>query len=436
MKYYCIGIKGAGMSSLAQILYDLGNDVIGYDDNKEYKYTQKGLDERGIKIYYESHELDKDTIVTFSKAFSEDHEEIVRLKNSGFTIKKYNEIMGDLTKQFYSICVSGTHGKTTTSNIIRYLLEDSVGCNYFVGSGFGYAKKDNKYFVIESDEYNRHFLAYWPKEVIITNIELEHTECYKDLEDIENTFLEFANKAEEKIYVCGDYPNIRKLNFKKNVIYYGENENNDVVCKNIVLDTAGCSFDMYVKNEFIRNFRLPLYGKHMVLDALIAIYVSLEKGIDKDKIYEKLLNFLNTSRRFVVENYKGSIIVDDYAHHPTEIKATIESCRQKFPNKKLTVVFVPNTYSRTKDLCDDFVKVLSLADNVYVSEILSDREKSEDYPLVTSKIITDKIASSKIIGVDNINLLDKSFDDVVCFVGCAKTSHLIKAYKERIDSLR
>ena len=205
MKYYCIGIKGTGMSTLAQILYDLGNEVSGYDDAKDYKFTEEHLRQRNIKIFYDqSAELTKDTIVTYSVACPLDHKELVRARQLGLTIKKYNEIVGDITNLFETICVSGTHGKTTTTSIIRHILEKTVGCNYFVGSGDGKVSKDNKYFVIESDEFNRHFLAYHPTYTVITNIEREHLECYKDIDDIRNTFEKFANKTKDLIVVCGD----------------------------------------------------------------------------------------------------------------------------------------------------------------------------------------------------------------------------------------
>ena len=175
MKYYCIGIKGTGMSTLAQMLYDMGNEVSGYDDAKDYKFTEKGLKIRGIKIFYDSnHHIDKDTIVTASRAFSDNHPEIKRVKELGLTFKPYNEVVGSITKEFDTISVSGTHGKTTTTSLLKHLFENTIGCNYFIGDGTGHIDMKNKLLVIESDEFNRHFLAYCPKTAIITCIELEY----------------------------------------------------------------------------------------------------------------------------------------------------------------------------------------------------------------------------------------------------------------------
>src|SRR5574344_2712693 len=156
MKYYCIGIKGAGMSTLANILYDLGNDVTGYDDSTTYKYTEEGLNKRNITIFHEAHNIDLDTIVTYSKAFKGDHPEIKRIHELGLTVREYNDVVGDVTKLFETIGVCGTHGKTTTSLLISDVLKNTIGCNYFVGDGTGYADKKNKLFVIESDEFNKH----------------------------------------------------------------------------------------------------------------------------------------------------------------------------------------------------------------------------------------------------------------------------------------
>ena len=299
MKYYCIGIKGTGMSTLAQILSDLGNEVSGYDDAKGHKFTQDGLEERNISIYYDgNHVLDKDTIVTYSVAFKEEHPEIQRVKKLGLTVKKYNEIMGDVIDMFETIGVSGTHGKTTTSSLIRHFLEETVGCNYFIGAGDGYATKKNKYYVVESDEFNRHFTAYHPTYAIITNIEREHMECYKDLDDIRNTFEIFARQTKKLVVANGDNEEIRKINYATKLLFYGFNENNDVVIKNMNLTEKSSEFDLFINNELYGHFNIPLFGKHMVMDTTAAIIVVKELGLKKDTIEKLLQTFHNAKRRF------------------------------------------------------------------------------------------------------------------------------------------
>ena len=421
------------MSTLAQILSDLGNEVSGYDDAKDYKFTQKGLDDRKIKIYYDNdHDIDKDTIVTYSVAFKEDHKELKRVREAGLTIKKYNEIVGEVVDMFDTIGVAGTHGKTTTSSLIRHILEESVGCNYFVGAGDGYVDRKNKYFVIECDEFNRHFLAYHPKYSVITNIEPEHLECYKDIDDIRNTFEKFANQTKDLVVVCGDNEEIRKIDYKTNTLFYGFNSNNDVVIDNINLTEKGSSFDIIIKNELYGSFNIPLYGKHMVLDAVAAIIMCKNLGISKEIIEKSLQTFKNAKRRFAEEKVKDTTIIDDYAHHPTEIKVTLEAIKQKYPDKKLVVVFKPNTYSRTKDFTKEFISSLSIADKVFMTEIDSNRERQEDYPGVNSNIILDHIKDGEIIDEKSISKLLPYKNDVICFMSCASVSHLIEELKKLI----
>ena len=434
MKYYCIGIKGTGMSTLAQILSDLGNDVSGYDDAKGHKFTQDGLEARNIPIYYDgNHEISPDTIVTYSVAFKEDHPEMKRVKSLGLTIKKYNEIMGDVIDEFTTVGVSGTHGKTTTSSIIRHLLENTVGCNYFIGAGDGHATKENKYYVVESDEFNRHFTAYHPTYSIITNIEAEHLECYKDIDDIRSTFEIFANQTKKLIVANGDNEEVRKINYKTKVLFYGFNENNDIVIKNVYLAETGSSFDLYINNELYGHFSIPLYGKHMVMDAAAAITMVKEIGLEKDTIEKILKTFKNAKRRFAEQRVGESIIIDDYAHHPTEIKVTLEAVKQKYPNKRLVVIFVPNTYSRTRDFKDEFIEAFKIADKTYLTEIDCNREKPEDYPGISSSIIISGLESGEIISESTIDKLLKEKDSVVCFMGCAYVDGLINAYKEELQ---
>lgn len=431
MKYYCIGIKGTGMSTLAQILHDLGNKVSGYDDARGHKFTQDGLEARGIEIFYDhDHEIDKDTIVTYSVAFKSDHPELMRVKELGLTVKKYNEIMADVISQFDTIGVSGTHGKTSTSSMIKHILENTIGCNYFIGAGDGKATKDNKYYVVESDEFNRHFSAYHPAYAIITNIEAEHLECYKDVNDIRETFEIFANNTSKLVIANGDNEEVRKINYKTPVKFYGFNEDNDIVIKNMVLGQTGSSFDLVINGEMYGHFDIPLYGKHMVANAAAAITICNDIGISKEKIEELLKSFKNAKRRFAEDKVGDTIIIDDYAHHPTEIKVTLEAVRQKYPNKRLVVVFAPNTYSRTKDFTEEFVEAFNIADMAYLTEIDCNREKQEDYPGVTSHLIIDKLNNGDIISTTTMEKLKNEKDSVVCFMGCAYVDGLINAFKE------
>ena len=435
MKYYCIGIKGTGMSTLAQMLYDMGNEVIGYDDAKDYKFTQKGLENRGIKIFYDgNHNVDKDTIVTASRAFSDEHPEIKRVKELGLTFKPYNEVVGGITKEFDTISVCGTHGKTTTTSLLKHLFENTIGCNYFIGDGTGHIDMKNKLLVIESDEFNRHFLAYHPKTAIITCIELEHTEIYKDIEETIAAFEEFANKA-KNVIANGDDLNIRKINFNNDVIFYGEDESNDYIIKDIKLETTGSSFTLYKKDELIDTFSIPLYGHHMVMNTAAAIISALDEGVSKEKIKELLPNFKNANRRFAETFVGDTVIVDDYAHHPTEVKVTLEAIRQKHPDKKLTVVFRPNTYSRTARFKNEFADALKVADKVYLTPIKCDRENPNDYPEIKSEDIIELIPGSEIVDDDSVVNILKDKDGVVAFMGCATMSHLIENFIKELESI-
>ncbi len=436
MKYYCIGIKGTGMSTLAQILFDLGNEVSGYDDATGHKFTQEGLDDRGIKIYYDhDHDIDKDTIVTYSVAFSEDHPELQRVRQMGLTVKKYCEIVGDVISMFKSIGVSGTHGKTSTSSMIKHILTESIGCNYFIGAGNGYAARENEYFVVESDEFNRHFTAYHPMYSIITNIEAEHLECYKDIDDIRNTFEVFANQTSKLVVANGDNKEVKKINYKTNVLFYGFGFNNDVVIQNLKLDENGSRFDLYIKDELYGSFEIPLFGKHMVLNATAAIIICKSIGIDKEEIYNSLKTFKNAERRFAIKQFGKTTVIDDYAHHPTEIKVTLEAVRQKYPDKRVVAVFKPNTYSRTRDFRNEFIEALNIADKVFLTEIDCNRENPNDYPGVTSQIIIDGLNDGDIISEETIDKLVPELDSVICFMSCAYVDSLIESLRNLIISI-
>lgn len=429
MKYFMAGIKGSGMSGLACMLHDLGNEVIGYDDLTYYAVTEPPLRERNIPIYNDVSHLDKGMIVINTAAIHEDHKVIKRARELHLTVKGYFEIIGDLTRKYNSICIAGTHGKTTTTALLSRILVNTIGTNYLIGDGTGFIDKKSNNFVIESCEFERHFLNYTPSYAIVTNIELDHVDCYKNVDEIIEVFNEFINKAKNGVIACGDDLNVRKLK-APNITYYGFNDDNDVIAKNLVQRSDGTSFDCYIKGEFYGHFDIKLYGKHMILDSLACIYMSYLLGVSKEDILYYLDTFKGAKRRFDEEVVLDSILVDDYAHHPTEIKTVIETARQKYPEKTVVAVLIPYTLSRVKAFYKEFADVIKLADKAFVTEIEPAREKLEDYPGITSKMILDLTPGAEMISAETIDKLYDYKNSVILFMGCKDSSYLRDAYKK------
>ena len=399
MKYYLAGIKGAGMSALALILNDLGFKVIGYDDAKEHRFTEDKLVERGIKIYTETNdEMDENTIVVYSPALNiNKHPELIKASNMGIKIYEYQEMLGKLTSKFDTICISGCHGKTTTTSMISHILEDLGGCNYLIGDGRGKGAISSKKFVLEACEYRRHFLAYDPEYVIITNIDLDHTDYFKNIDDIISAYEEFANKASKMVIACGDDQYTHSLNINPQIYYYGLDDDNDIQAKNVEYSNEGTSFDVFIEGEYYGHFNLPLFGKHMLLNSLAAIALCHYERLDAKDVAKSLKTFKGAERRFKETFIGNNVIIDDYAHHPAEVKVTIKAARQKYPDKKVIAVFKAHTFSRVQEFCDDFVSALNLADKAYVMDINYDREDPEDYPGIDAYTIINKLDNGEYI---------------------------------------
>lgn len=427
MKYYLIGIKGSGMSTLANLLYDLGNSVVGYDDAVGYKFTMEGLEKRGIKIYHGNMYpiLDKDTIVTYTAAIDETHHEVRRVKALGYKIVAYKDLIGQITRKFETTCVCGTHGKTTTSLMISDILNKAFGCSQFVGDGTGFGSRKSNLLVMESCEYNKHFLSYYPYNTVITNIELDHTETYPTILDMIKAFQEFVNKTRNIVIVSGDDENTKKLSIK-NSLSYGFSANNDLVIKNKEVSDNKTKFDVYYHNEFFDHYEVNMFGNHLVLDCAASILLSITYDVSKSIIKDVLENFVFAKRRFSETVVGSNIIIDDYAHHPTEIRVTYDSACEKYPGKKIIAIFMPNTYSRTEALFDDFIKSLSLYDKAYITEIKCDRERSEDYPNINSTKLINAIPNSEMISLEEIDKLKDYHDTVLCFMSCANISPLVE----------
>ena len=258
MKYYFIGIKGSGMSSLACLMHDLGYKVLG-SDKSEHFFTEIELNKRNIKILeFNESNINKDLIIIKGNAFGEENIEVKKAIELGCKIYTYQSMISTITDEYKLIAISGCHGKTTTSTMMSKILEP-LGVNYLIGDGSGYGKKNNKYFVLEACEYKRHFLEYNPYYSIITNIELDHTDYYKDLDDVINAFSSFINKTKNTVIACGDDKNIRSIKTNKNIIYYGFNDNNDVIAKNIKIDDNNTKADIYIDNNYFDTYIYACY---------------------------------------------------------------------------------------------------------------------------------------------------------------------------------
>ena len=429
MRYFFAGIEGSGMASLASMLYDSGNEVIGCDDAKTYSFTMEELDKRSIPVYKDAEKLEKDMIFVYTGALSKDHYAIKKAEELGCEMYEYYEMIGKLTRKYDTICISGAHGKTTTTAMLSHVLESTVGTNYLIGDGTGYINKNSNNFVVESCEFRRHFLNYSPKYAVITNIFLDHVDYYRDIDDVISAFQEFANNTKEKVIACGDNENVRKLKSDK-MVYYGFNENNNVrgVIKELRED--GSNFDVYINGELFGNFNINIFGEHMILNALACIYVAHLNGISKEDIIKYLNDFHGAKRRFSEEHIGDVVLVDDYAHHPNEVATVLKTARQKYPDKELVPVLIPYTISRTEAFYKEFADVLKTADKVYVTDIEPAREKFEDYPGVTSDLIINEIPGAEHISADEISKLYKHKNAVIPFMGCKDPTWLIDAYKK------
>lgn len=429
MTYFFAGIKGSGMTGLACILHDMGNEVLGCDDAKVYSFTEEPLNERGIKCYKNADMLTSDMIFVYTAAIHEEHYAIKRAKELGCKMYGYYEMIGELTKKYDAICIGGTHGKTTTTAMLGHIMQNTKGASYLIGDGTGVVDKNSNNFVVESCEFERHLLLYTPKYSVITNIDYDHVDCYKNVDEIVEVFQQFADHTKYKVIACGDDKNVRKIKSDK-MVYYGFSDSNDIVAKNLELRSNGSSFDVYINNTFYGHFNLNIYGRHMVLDALACIGICYYEGVEHNDIIKYLNDFGGAKRRFQEEKINDVVLVDDYAHHPNEVKTVLETARQKYPNKTLVAVLIPYTISRTQSFYKEFAEVLKLADKAFVTDIEPAREKFEDYPGVTSNLIIDLCPNAEHISAETIDKLYKYDNAVIPFMGCKDPTWLIDAYKE------
>lgn len=398
---HLIGIGGISMSALAEILLDKGFEISG-SDMKSSHITQK-LRNKGIKIYIGHHEdnvLGADMIV-YTSAVKSDNPELVKAKALDLDILDRAEMLGKLMTEYTtSIAVSGAHGKTTTTSMISLIFEHAelnptilvggelteIGGNVKVGS--------NDFLITEACEYKDNFLKFFPNVGIVLNVDEDHLDYFKDLEHILSTFSKFVKLIPKKghLILNNDDYNVRKLipHASCNIITCGINIDSDFQAINITFNEAGYpSFDVTHKGKTLDRFTLNIPGRHNIYNALAAIVTAYTLEVPLEKTKEKLSHFKGTHRRFdILGKWNGINVIDDYAHHPTEIKATLDAAK-KFPHNKIWCVFQPHTYSRTKSLLLDFAKSFNDADKIIITDIYAARE--EDTGEIHSKTLVDLI---------------------------------------------
>ena len=426
-KYHFIGIKGSGMSSLAQIAYDMGHEVQGSDE-ETYFFTQEKLEQRNIPMFYYGAENIKEGYdVILGNAFNETHAEYRRAKELGLKTYTYSQFLGKLLSEIPSIAVTGAHGKTTTTTMVSNIFKHNHITSYLIGDGTGHGEKHSEFMIAEACEYYRHFLAYHPNYAIVTNIDFDHPDYFNDEHDMFDAFQSFVNQVKDTVVICGDDRLASQLKpTTAKTIKYGFKEGNDYQIKNVQTTSEHSKFDVYKNSELLGTFTMAVFGLHDISNATSAIALADINGISVEKIQESLDQYKPAERRFSEHKIGNNVIVDDYAHHPSEIKATIDSARRKYEGKEVIAIFQPHTYTRTAKFLNEFAESLETADKVFLCPIFASvREKekivgiedlqkvTKDAQIINSENDFDKLNFDNSVflfmGAGNINKLCHKF---------------------------
>ena len=441
---YFIGIGGIGMSALARYFHSKNYTVSGYD--KTSTELTRTLEASGIAIHYEEN-LDlipKDAkVIVYTPAIPKHHAELVFYQENGYKVVKRSDILQWITESSFNICVAGTHGKTTTTTMTGHILRHSgYGCNAFLGGiaanyGTNFWSDDNNVVVVEADEYDRSFLKLTPDVAIITAMDADHLDIYGTPEEFGNAFIQFSQKIKEGGCLISKYGLGREAEFTvANHFTYGFNDNRATVyAKDIKVSNGSYLFDVVYKGENISDVALHMGGLHNIENAVAAISVAKYLGIEDEKIKAAVADFKGVKRRFeyIVKNEK-QVLIDDYAHHPEELRALISGVRSLFKEEKLTLIFQPHLYSRTNDLADEFGVSLSMADEVVLLPIYPARELP--IPGVTSEMLLDKltIKDKQVLGKEEmVEWVKSNKPQLIVMAGAGDIDVLVNSVKTVIS---
>jgi UDP-N-acetylmuramate--alanine ligase len=410
-----VGIGGVGMSGLAEIVLSLGFAVSG-SDRQSSSITER-LISLGVEVQYDHHAgyIKDADIVVFSSAIRSDNEEMVYAREHAITVMRRADMLGEFMRMQFSIGVAGTHGKTTTTSFIGQMLNDAgLQPTVIVGGILNHYASNaimgkGTILVAEADEYDRSFLRMYPALAVITNIEADHLDCYKDIDDIKKTFLQYMHRVPfyGAVLACIDDANVREVieSCERPVIRYGMNDDADYQIRNVRNGQGHTLFSLFRHGEYVIDVTVPVPGLHNVRNACAACAVALELGVDAQVMVDSLAGFSGVKRRFEIIGKKAGItVVDDYAHHPSEIYATLSAARSA-GYTRVIAVFQPHLYSRTRDFMNDFATSLCLADKIIVTGIYKSRE--EPIPGVQAE---DIVVNAQKLGCKDIRFVENKND--------------------------
>lgn len=408
-KIYFIGIGGIGMSAIARYFKQKGCEVSGYDRTQTALTSQ--LEASGISIHYEDNiELipkDADAVV-YTPAIPANHAELLYYQVNGYQVVKRSDVLRWITEASFNICIAGTHGKTTISTMVAHILRHSgYGCNAFLGGistnyQSNFWSSDNNVVVVEADEYDRSFLKLVPDIAIITAMDADHLDIYGTEKEVEDSFIQFSNKIKPNGVLISKYGLKRKreLNATKQFTYSLDNENASVFAKNIKVENGHYIYDVKANGWELSDIQLNMGGLHNIENSIAAIAVAKLLKVTPEKIKAAVNGFKGVKRRFEYWlNNENHVLIDDYAHHPEELRALITGVRSLYGKEKITIVFQPHLFSRTRDFAKEFAASLDLADEVILLPIYPAREM----PIggITSEVILQKMK------LNNKNILSK-----------------------------
>lgn len=451
---YFIGIGGIGMSAIARFFNASGVKVSGYD--KTPTVLTKELELSGIAVRYEE-QVDlipkKVDLVVYTPAIPAEHKELVYYRENGYKVVKRSDVLQIISESSFNICIAGTHGKTTITTMVAHLLRDSgFGCNAFLGGiavnyGTNFWSSERNVCVIEADEYDRSFLKLSPDIAIITAMDADHLDIYGTPEAVEEAFIDFSKRVKEGGVVIGKFglDRTKELKTQNYLSYSLQNESADVYATNIRMMNGSYEFDVMMPDNILENVKLNMGGMHNVENVIAAITVASSLGIENEKIKRAVENFKGVKRRFeyLIKNDR-LVFIDDYAHHPEELRALINGAKTLFKQKKCTVIFQPHLYSRTRDLADGFAEVLDMADEVILLPIYPARELPIEG--VSSEMIKNKMKNEnkKVLGKEELlnwikenyaKTLNTEFGEVLITAGAGDIDMLVEPIKNELKDL-